>query len=67
MAYGGKMMEKKGQGGKMMKKMGMGGSYKKMGHGGYMTDAQKDRAQGFGIQNPSKSNFSCERGARNEI
>jgi len=59
MKYGNKNKKKMTQGGKMMKKMGTGGAYKKMGHGGYMTDAQKDRAQGFGIQNPSQSNFSC--------
>jgi|TARA_R100000081_G_scaffold81397_1_gene48719 hypothetical protein len=29
------------------------------GHGGYVSDAMKDRAQGFGIQNPSSSPFTC--------
>ena len=44
-----------------MKKMGDGTKMKmsSYGHGGYVTDAMKDRAQGFGIQNPSSSPFTC--------
>jgi len=43
------------------KKMGDGTKVKMSGygHGGYVSDAMKDRAQGFGIQNPSSSPFTC--------
>lgn len=43
------------------KKMGDGTKVKMSGygHGGYVSDAMKDRAQGFGVQNPSNSPFTC--------